>query len=153
LRETHLASILFSLSKANGDFIVTTSRSSGPGGQNVNKRDTKVTVKHPASGAVGRCQTHRTQEQNRTEAFRRLVASETFQTWLRLEIARHGVETVDRAQGPTGNRGERVRSYHVPRDEVTDHRVGLTVKGVKRVLDGDLDEFVEALTAQRRETT
>jgi len=145
--------VIFTLSKANGDFIVKTARSSGPGGQNVNKRDTKVHITHPASGAKAECQTHRTQERNRAEAFRRLVNGETFQTWLRLELARRGVESAPQhgGTGPTGSRGEKVRTYHFPRDEVTDHRVGLSVKGVKRVLDGDLDVFIEALTLQRCE--
>lgn len=145
--------ILFSLSKAAGDFIVKTARSSGPGGQNVNKRDTKVHITHPASGAKAECQTHRTQEQNRSEAFRRLIKSDTFQAWLRLELAKRGVESApEHATGPTGSRGAKVRTYHFPRDEVTDHRVGLTIKGVQRVLDGDLDAFIEALTLQRCET-
>ena len=146
--------LLFSLSKANGDFLVKTARSSGPGGQNVNKRDTKVHITHPASGAKAECQTHRTQERNRSEAFRRLVASKTFQMWLRLELSRRGVETQEQlgGTGPTGSRGEKVRTYHFPRDQVTDHRVGLTVTGVKRVLDGDLGEFVDALTRARHET-
>ena len=145
--------LLFSLSKANGDFLVKTARSSGPGGQNVNKRDTKVHITHPASGAKAECQTHRTQERNRSEAFRRLVASKTFQMWLRLELSRRGVETQGQlgGTGPTGSRGEKVRTYHFPRDQVTDHRVGLTVTGVKRVLDGDLGEFVDALTRARHE--
>jgi peptide chain release factor 1 len=146
--------LLFSLSKAKGDFVVTCARSSGPGGQNVNKRSTKVHITHPASGAKAECQTHRTQERNRSEAFKRLVEGETFQAWLRLELARRGVETPQEhgGIGPTGSRGEKVRTYHFPRDQVTDHRVGLTVTGVKRVLDGDLDEFVEALTKARHET-
>jgi len=143
--------LLFSLSKSNGDFVVKTARSSGPGGQNVNKRDTKVHVFHPASGAKAECQTNRTQERNRSEAFRRLIRSEAFQKWLRLELARRGVDQPQEqgATGPTGSRGEKVRTYNFSRDEVTDHRVGLTVKGVKRVLDGDIDDFVGALTVKK----
>jgi len=138
--------LLFSLSKAAGDFVVKTARSSGPGGQNVNKRDTKVRISHPASGAKAECQTHRTQERNRAEAFRRLIGSDVFQAWLRIELAKRGVEgEPEHATGPIGSRGEKVRTYHFPRDEVTDHRVGLTVKGVKSILDGDIDVFVEAL--------
>jgi len=143
--------VLLTLSKANGDFVVTTARSSGPGGQNVNKRDTKVYVAHPASGAKTSCQTHRTQERNRAVAFRRLIASKKFQTWLKLELARRGVEAAEHATGPTGSRGEKVRTYHYPRDEVTDHRVGVSVRGVKDVMDGHLDVFIDALTAKRCE--
>jgi peptide chain release factor 1 len=138
--------VLFSLSKAAGDFVVKTARSSGPGGQNVNKRDTKIHISHPASGAKSVCQTHRTQEKNRAEAFRRLVGSDVFQAWLRVELARRGISSEqERVGGPTGSRGEKVRTYNFPRDEVTDHRVGLTVRGVKSVLGGDIDAFVDAL--------
>ncbi len=82
--------LLFSVAK--NQFVVETSRGSGPGGQNKNRRDTKVVIRHPSSGAVGMAQDERTQEQNKKIAFRRCVESKKFQSWLRLEIAK-------RAQG------------------------------------------------------
>ena len=149
-RESH-REIILSLSKKKGDFVVSTSRSSGPGGQNVNKRDTKVRITHPASGAFGESQTHKEQEKNRREAFRRLVDSPKFQTWLRAELARRGhTEAPGGLDGPTGSRGEKIRTYHFPRDEVVDHRIGLKTKGVKKVLDGRLDEIVRSLREEAR---
>ena len=130
--------LLFSLSKANGDFVVKTSRSSGSGGQNVNKRDTKVRIEHPASGAVAVCQTHRTQEANKREAFRRLVAKPEFQKWINIEAAHRGVPERVQHQRQT----ERIRTYHKPRGTVTDHRTGVVAK-YDDVLDGKLDVFME----------
>jgi peptide chain release factor 1 len=135
--------LILSLSKKKGDFIVKTSRSSGPGGQNVNKRETNVEVIHPASGATGRSQTHRTQEKNRREAFKRLSETPKFKTWLRIELAKRGLQTgVTRQE--THNT-ERVRTYHFPRDEVVDHQSGLKVGGVKDVLDGKIDSLIESV--------
>ena len=142
--------IILSLSKKNGDFIVQTYRSSGPGGQNVNKRDTAVRIIHPASGAVGESQTHRKQFENRREAFRRLAASSKFKTWLKTELTRQGfLNSIERQEGPTGSRGERVRTYNAVRDEVVDHRIGLHVKGMQDVLDGNLEPIVTKLEEER----
>ncbi len=78
--------LLFRLTKK--DFIVETFRAGGKGGQNQNKRDTGVRIKHPASGAVGESRNHRTQPQNKKEAFRRLIESAKFKTWHKMEVAR-----------------------------------------------------------------
>lgn len=135
--------IILSLSKKNGDFIVKYSRSSGSGGQNVNKRSTKAQVIHPASGARGESQTYRTQEKNRREAFKRLCNSEKFKAWLRVELAKRGVTGASSGQeGPTGSRGEKIRTYNLVRDEVTDHRMGLRVNDAQAVLDGKLDSIL-----------
>lgn len=146
---------LLTLSKAKGDFVVLTSRSSGPGGQNVNKRETKVCIRHPASGATATCQEHRTQEQNKAAAFRRCVESETFRAWLRLELARRGLISEGATSGdtgPTGSRGAKIRTYHGPRGTVTDHRTG-TVAPLDRVLDGDLSEFLGEVRQGLAQTT
>ncbi len=136
--------IILSLSKKNGDFIVTCSSSPGPGGQNVNRRATKVRISHPASGAIGQSHTHKTQGQNKKEAFRRLVSDQIFRTWLRTELARQGTQTViERKEGPTGGRGEKIRTYNFPRDEIINHRTGLKVKGIKDILDGKIDLILE----------
>lgn len=138
--------LIFSLSKKNGDFVVQTFRSSGPGGQNVNKRDTAVRITHPASGAVGESQTHRKQFENRKEAFKRLTESKKFKEWLKVELARRGVQGQERpGDGPTGSRGERVRTYNMVRDEVVDHRIGLHVNYAQSVLDGNLDDIITGL--------
>lgn len=77
--------LIFSVTKK--DFIIETFRSGGKGGQNQNKVETGVRIKHPESGSVGESRTHRTQLQNKKEAFRRLVDSEKFQNWLRVKCA------------------------------------------------------------------
>ena len=125
------------------DFTVTTSRSSGKGGQNVNKRDTKVRVRHQASGAVGVSETHRTQAANKKEAFRRMTETKEFKNWLKVELARRGVEEQETlgGQGPTGGRGEKIRTYNYPRGTVKDHRTGAVGK-LEGILDGDMDEFL-----------
>ncbi len=135
--------IILSLSKKKGDFIVKASKSSGPGGQNVNKRNTKINIIHTNSGAQATCQTYRTQEMNRKEAFRRLLETPIFKTWLRVELARRGVETnLQRQETPND---ERIRTYHFLRDEVEDHRSGLKIKGVKKVLNGEIDLLIESV--------
>lgn len=150
--ETPKKEIVLSLSKKKGDFTITACRSSGPGGQNVNKRATKVRIKHPASGAVGESQTHKAQAMNRKEAFKRLVGSQKFQTWLRITLAERGLPEANNSHGePTGNRGQKVRTYNMIRDEVIDHRSNLKIRGVKNILDGDLDEIIISLQRMRKE--
>jgi len=78
--------LLFSITAR--DFRIAFFRSGGPGGQNQNKRDTGVRITHPASGAVGEARDQRSQAQNKRSAFRRLIETETFQAWLRIETAR-----------------------------------------------------------------
>ena len=119
------------------------SRSSGSGGQNVNKRSTKIEITHPPSGAKAVCQTHRTQEQNKKEAFRRLLKTDKFKAWLRVELAKKGVEEAPEGQGgPTGDRGQKIRTYNLVRDEVKDHRSGISYQGAEKILAGDLDRII-----------
>lgn len=141
-------SVILSLSKEKGDFVVSTARSSGKGGQNVNKRDTKVRVVHPASGAMGVAQEHRTQERNKAAAFRRCVESKEFKQWLHLELVRRGfrLQTNAAPLGPTGARGSHIRTYNYPRGTVVDHRTG-TVGVLADTLDGDVEGFLAEVRA------
>jgi protein subunit release factor A len=134
---TNTKELLFSLSKAKGDFIVTTARSSGAGGQNVNKRDTKVVIRHPASGTMATSQTHRTQGANRRAAFQRLVALPEFLAWVKLEAARRGVPLAVQHERQT----QRIRTYHEPRGTVVDHRTGATGRYCD-VLNGKLEPLL-----------
>jgi len=138
--------IILSLSKEKGDFVVQTFRSGGPGGQNQNKVSSGCRVKHPASGAAGESRTHKSQHQNKKAAFRRLVKSETFQNWLKLELARRGVQTdSSHTTGIVGGRTMRVRTYNLFRGTVKDHRSGYMCQNAGQVLDGNLDGVIESL--------
>lgn len=80
--------LLFSLSKKKGDFVMETFRCGGHGGQNVNKVETGVRIKHPASGAVGECREERSQHQNKKKAFARCVQSDKFKLWHKMEVSK-----------------------------------------------------------------
>jgi len=86
-KEPQKRELIYSLTKK--DFIIETFRAGGPGGQNQNKRETGVRIRHPASGAVGESRTHRTQAQNRKEAFLRLIKSKEFQLWHKRMVGRY----------------------------------------------------------------
>ena len=138
--------LLFSLSKKNGDFEVKFVRSSGPGGQNVNKNSTCAVVRHVATGIVVKCSTYKSREQNKKAAFKRLVEGEEFQQWLKQEISKRGVALQETSNmGPTGNRGAKVRTYNLVREEVIDHRSGHVSHDANDVLDGNLDKIIESV--------
>mgnify|MGYP003388105868 CR=1 FL=1 len=115
---------------------------SGHGGQNVQKVATAVRITHIPSGLVTTCQDERSQYKNKEKALSvlrsRLLAS---------ELAKQQKEITDnrRSQVGSGDRSERVRTYNFPQGRITDHRIGLTSYNLDQVLDGDLNDFVEAL--------
>jgi peptide chain release factor 1 len=122
-------------------------RSSGPGGQSVNTTDSAVRLTHKPTGIVIAVQEERSQRQNKEKAFRYLRAR-----LLQLEQERQQREEAEarRAQVGTGERSEKIRTYNFPQNRVTDHRIGLTSHRIQEVLQGDLDEFVEALISKER---
>jgi peptide chain release factor 1 len=123
-------------------------RSSGPGGQSVNTTDSAVRVTHKPTGIVISVQEERSQLQNREKAMRYLRAR-----LLRLEQERQQKEEADarRAQVGTGERSEKIRTYNFPQSRVTDHRIGLSSHNLTGILrEGDLEEFIEGLTAMER---
>jgi peptide chain release factor 1 len=129
------------------DVQVDVFRSSGPGGQSVNTTDSAVRVTHKPTGIVIAVQEERSQLQNREKAMRYLRAR-----LLRLEQERQQQEEAEarRAQVGTGERSEKIRTYNFPQSRITDHRIGLTSHRLGEVLQGDLEEFVDALTARER---
>jgi peptide chain release factor 1 len=126
------------------DIRVDVYRSSGPGGQGVNTTDSAVRITHITSGLVVTCQDERSQIKNRAKAMRVLKARllELAQSEQRAQIAADR-----RSQVGTGERSERIRTYNFPQARVTDHRIGLTLHKLPQLLEGELDELIDALAA------
>jgi peptide chain release factor 1 len=127
------------------DVRVDVFRSSGPGGQSVNTTDSAVRLTHEPTGVVVSCQDEKSQLQNKEKAFRILRAR-----LYEAERERQATEYSEhrRSQVGTGNRSEKIRTYNYKDNRVTDHRIGLTIKQLTSILDGDLDEFVTQLQTE-----
>ena len=124
-------------------------RASGAGGQHINKTSSAVRLLHKPSGLVVSCQEERSQVQNR-ERCMQMLASKLYE----IEQTRinDAVTSERRSQVGTGMRNERIRTYNFPQGRVTDHRIGLTLYKIDTIMDGDLDEVIDALvTADQAE--
>ncbi len=130
------------------DLQISVFRSSGPGGQSVNTTDSAVRVTHRPTGLVVSMQDEKSQLQNRNKALQVLRAR-----LLRLEQERAAAEATNqrRSQIGRGGRSEKIRTYNYKENRVTDHRIGLTLYKLERVLAGDLDEIVDSLARHDRE--
>ena len=118
-------------------------RSSGAGGQHINKTSSAVRLIHKPTGTVVECQQERSQFQNREKAMR-LLASILYDREQERIQSEYGEDR--RGQVGSGMRNERIRTYNFPQGRLTDHRVGLTLYKLDAVMDGDLDEIIDALT-------
>jgi peptide chain release factor 1 len=129
------------------DLKIDVYRSTGPGGQSVNTTDSAVRITHVPTGIVVAMQDEKSQLQNKTKALRVLRAR-----LYELERERRQAEQAEarRSQIGSGSRAEKIRTYNFPENRLTDHRVHLTVHRLDKILEGELDEFTEALAAEDR---
>ncbi|HBT63054.1 MAG TPA: peptide chain release factor 1 [Ruminococcaceae bacterium] len=131
------------------DLQIDTYRASGAGGQHVNKTESAIRITHLPTGMVVECQDERSQFKNKEKAMKVLRARLYEQ---QQEQQRSAVAADRRSQVGTGDRSERIRTYNFPQGRVTDHRIGLTLYRIDSIMDGDLDELIDALvTADRAE--
>jgi peptide chain release factor 1 len=127
------------------DLRVDVYRASGAGGQHVNKTESAVRITHLPTGIVVTMQEEKSQHKNRAKAMKILRA----RMYEQQRASLHATRAADRkSQVGTGDRSERIRTYNFPQGRVTDHRINLTLYKIDRVMMGELDEFIDALTAE-----
>ena len=124
------------------DLQVDTFRSSGAGGQHINKTESAIRITHLPTGTVVECQDERSQHKNRDKAMKILRSR-----ILEAEREKQNKEIAGerKSQVGTGDRSERIRTYNYPQGRVSDHRIGLTLYKLEAILNGDLDEVIDAL--------
>jgi peptide chain release factor 1 len=129
------------------DLKIDVYRSTGPGGQSVNTTDSAVRITHLPTGTVVAMQDEKSQLQNKTKAMR-VLRARLYE--LERERQQAELDATRRSQIGSGERAEKIRTYNYPENRVTDHRIHLTQHRLDRVLEGELDEFTDALTAEDR---
>lgn len=130
------------------DLRIDTFRSSGAGGQHINKTSSAIRVTHLPTGMVVECQDQRSQRENKDRALK-VLRSRLLQQ--KQDAYDEEYNARRQSQVGSGDRSEKIRTYNFPQDRVTDHRIGLTLRNLQGVLDGDLDRVVEPLILADRE--
>lgn len=132
-----------------GDLQIDTYRSSGAGGQHINKTESAIRITHLPTGTVVECQDERSQYKNKEKAMK-VLRSRLYEAEQARAAAAQAAQR--KSQVGSGDRSERIRTYNFPQGRVTDHRIGLTLYKLPAVLDGALDELIDALiTAEQAE--
>ena len=127
------------------DLRIDVYRASGAGGQHVNKTESAVRITHIPTGTVVAMQEEKSQHKNKAKAMKILRA----RIYEAQRLSLHAARSADRkSQVGTGDRSERIRTYNFPQGRVSDHRINLTLYKIDRVMQGDLDDFIDALTAE-----
>jgi len=124
------------------DLQIDTYRASGAGGQHVNTTDSAIRITHIPTGTVVECQDERSQHKNKDKAMK-ILRSRVLEAELQKQATAIAGER--KAQVGTGDRSERIRTYNYAQGRVSDHRIGLTLYRLEAILDGDLDEIIDAL--------
>ena len=124
------------------DLQIDTYRSSGAGGQHVNKTESAIRITHLPTGIVVACQDERSQQKNR-EAAMKMLRSRLYDM---MEQERNAsIAAARKSQVGTGDRSERIRTYNFPQGRASDHRIGLTLYKIEAIMNGDIDEIIDAL--------
>ena len=124
------------------DLQIDTFRSSGAGGQHINKTESAIRITHLPTGTVVECQDERSQHKNKDKAMR-ILRSKILEA--EREKQQSSIAGERKAQVGTGDRSERIRTYNFPQGRVSDHRIGLTLYKIEAIMNGDLDEIIDAL--------
>lgn len=129
------------------DLVIETHRSSGAGGQHVNKTDSAVRITHTPTGISVNCQEGRSQHDNKATALR-LIRARVFEEMQERAEAKKGA--VRRDKIGSGDRSEKIRTYNYPQNRVTDHRIGLTLQQLDRIVEGKLNDVIDALLVEEQ---
>ena len=129
------------------DLQIDTYRAGGAGGQHVNKTESAIRITHIPTGVVVECQDERSQHKNKDKAMK-VLRSRLYENMMRQQ--NDAIASDRKAQVGTGDRSERIRTYNYPQGRVTDHRIGLTLYKIEQILNGDIDEIIDALITYYR---